>query len=58
MRKIALHSCTCLLFLSCVGGAGVVLFFIEAYRSTGDSTYLSDARAGADYLLAFVHKKI
>lgn len=105
MRKITLHSCACLLFLSCVGGAGerpyreaalqtarwlraaairtsdglvwaadpndtssittnlysgsagVVLFFIEAYRSTGDSTYLSEARAGADYLLAFVQKK-
>lgn len=34
------------------GSAGVVLFFIEAYRSTGDETYLKDARAGADYLLA------
>lgn len=34
------------------GNAGSVLFFIEAYRSTGDETYLKDARAGADYLLA------
>ena len=34
------------------GNAGSVLFFIEAYRSTGDGTYLKDARAGADYLLA------
>lgn len=34
------------------GNSGSVLFFIEAYRSTGDETYLKDARAGADYLLA------
>ncbi len=34
------------------GNAGTVLFFIEAYYSTGDETYLRDARAGADYLLA------
>lgn len=34
------------------GTPGVVLFFLEAYRSTGDQSYLKDARAGADYLLA------
>ncbi|MGH9944537.1 MAG: lanthionine synthetase LanC family protein, partial [Pyrinomonadaceae bacterium] len=34
------------------GTPGVVLFFLELYRSTGDQTYLKDARGGADYLLA------
>ena len=34
------------------GTPGVVLFFLELYRSTGDQTHLKDARAGADYLLA------
>ncbi|HKY05621.1 MAG TPA: lanthionine synthetase LanC family protein [Blastocatellia bacterium] len=34
------------------GVPGIVLFFLEAYRSTGDAAYLKDARAGADYLLA------
>ena len=34
------------------GTPGVVLFFLEAYRSTGDKSYLDDARAGADHLLA------
>jgi lantibiotic modifying enzyme len=34
------------------GSAGVVLFFIELARATGDSSYLSDARRGADYLAA------
>jgi lantibiotic modifying enzyme len=34
------------------GTPGVVLFFLDAYRSTGDQSYLRDARAGADYLLA------
>ncbi|HXG65972.1 MAG TPA: lanthionine synthetase LanC family protein [Blastocatellia bacterium] len=33
------------------GTPGVVLFFMEAYRSTGDESYLKDARSGADYLL-------
>jgi len=33
------------------GVAGVVLFFLEAYQSTRDETILTDARAGADYLL-------
>ena len=34
------------------GTSGVVLFFIEAARSTGDSSFLIDACAGADHLLA------
>ena len=34
------------------GSSGVVLFFLEAYRATGQTTYLDHARAGADYLLA------
>lgn len=33
------------------GTPGVVLFFIEAWRSTGDKSFLKDARAGADRLL-------
>ena len=33
------------------GTPGVVLFFIEAYRSTGDHLFLKDARDGADHLL-------
>jgi lantibiotic modifying enzyme len=32
------------------GTPGVVLFFIEAYRSTGSQEFLKEARAGADYL--------
>jgi lantibiotic modifying enzyme len=38
------------------GTPGVVLFFLEAYRSTGDRTFLTDARGGSDYLLAQVRK--
>src|SRR5436190_758546 len=34
------------------GVPSVVLFFLEAYHSTGDPTYLQDARAGAYYLIA------
>ena len=34
------------------GSSGVVLFFLEAYRATGQPAYLDQARAGADYLLA------
>ncbi len=34
------------------GSSGVVLFFLEAYRATGQPAYLDEARAGADYLLA------
>ncbi len=36
------------------GSAGVVLFFLEAYRTTGDSQLLADARAGADHLLSSI----
>jgi lantibiotic modifying enzyme len=36
------------------GVPGVVLFFLEAYKSTGDQSYLKDARTGADYLIAAV----
>jgi uncharacterized protein YyaL (SSP411 family) len=34
------------------GSAGIVLFFIELARATGDSSYLDDATRGADYLAA------
>lgn len=34
------------------GVPGIVLFFIEAYRTTNDAVYLQDARSGADYLIA------
>jgi lantibiotic modifying enzyme len=34
------------------GTPGVILFFLEGYRSTGDQSLLKDARAGADHLLA------
>jgi len=34
------------------GVPGVVLFFLQAFHSTGDPAYLADARGGADYLLA------
>lgn len=34
------------------GTPGVVLFFLEAHRTTGNPLYLKDARDGADYLLA------
>jgi len=34
------------------GVPGVVLFFLQAFHSTGDPDYLADARGGADYLLA------
>jgi lantibiotic modifying enzyme len=33
------------------GTPGIVLFFLEAYHSTGDHSFLKDARAGADHLL-------
>jgi len=36
------------------GVPGVVLFFLEAYRSTKDQSYLKDARTGADFLLAAI----
>lgn len=34
------------------GSAGIVLFFLELARATGDSAYLGDAGRGADYLAA------
>ena len=34
------------------GGAGVVLFFLELARATGDTSYLTDARRGADEIAA------
>jgi lantibiotic modifying enzyme len=34
------------------GMSGVVLFFLEAHRTTNDPAYLKDARSGADYLIA------
>jgi lantibiotic modifying enzyme len=34
------------------GTSGVILFFLEAYRSTADQSFLKDARSGADHLLA------
>jgi rhamnogalacturonyl hydrolase YesR len=34
------------------GNPGIVLFFIEAYRSTGNQDLLKEARDGADHLLA------
>jgi lantibiotic modifying enzyme len=34
------------------GTPGIILFFIEAYRTTGDKSFLDDARAGADQLMA------
>ena len=36
------------------GSAGIVLFFLEMYHSTGDSQYLAEAQAGADKLLDVV----
>ena len=39
------------------GTPGVVLFFLEAYYSTGDKEFLNEALAGADYLLATLEKE-
>ncbi|MCI0490814.1 MAG: hypothetical protein L0229_29835 [Blastocatellia bacterium] len=36
------------------GLAGKVIFFLEMHRATGDEKYLTDALAGADYLLATI----
>jgi lantibiotic modifying enzyme len=36
------------------GVSGIVLFWLEAYRSTKDESFLRDARRGADYLLASI----
>src|SRR5919202_4644944 len=34
------------------GNAGIVLFFLELARATGDDSYLHDARRGADQIAA------
>jgi lantibiotic modifying enzyme len=39
------------------GTPGVVLFFLEASYATGDRAYLTDARIGADYLLATLDRE-
>ena len=39
------------------GTPGVVLFFLEAYYTTGDTSFLDQARAGADYLLATLEQE-
>lgn len=39
------------------GTSGVVLFFLEAYRATHEKSYLEDATAGADYLLAVLDRQ-
>lgn len=36
------------------GTPGVLLFFLEAYRSTGDQSFLKNVRGGADHLLAIL----
>jgi hypothetical protein len=36
------------------GTPGVVLFFLEAWKQTGDARYLAAARAGADHLVEVV----
>ena len=33
------------------GSSGIILFFLEAYYTTGDTAYLNMAASGADYLL-------
>lgn len=39
------------------GTPGIVLFFLEAFYATGDDSFLEDARAGADYLIAALEKE-
>jgi lantibiotic modifying enzyme len=34
------------------GSAGIVLFFLQLAKATGDPSYLEDARKGADFLVA------
>src|SRR5262245_31743934 len=34
------------------GNAGIVLFFLELARATGDQSYLNDARSGASEIVA------
>lgn len=40
------------------GSAGVVLFFLEAYRAIKNEEYLQEAEAGADYLLSTIPESI
>ena len=40
------------------GSSGVVLFFLEMARSSGDPGYLVDARRGADHLLATLSEEL
>ena len=37
------------------GGAGVVLFFLQLAKATGDPSYLDDARRGTDFLVSTWH---
>jgi lantibiotic modifying enzyme len=39
------------------GTPGPILFFLEAYRYTGNRTFLNEGRRGADALLASISKK-
>ena len=39
------------------GSPGIILFFLEANRATGDRQLLSDARAGADHLLSVLREE-
>lgn len=34
------------------GMPGIVLFFLQVYKTTGDKSYLADAKLGADHLIA------
>jgi hypothetical protein len=34
------------------GSAGIVLFFLELAKASGDDSYLNDAKSGADYLVS------
>ncbi|MEE9129992.1 MAG: lanthionine synthetase LanC family protein [Phycisphaerales bacterium] len=40
------------------GTPGVILFFVELHRATGDSSHLDDAKRGSDDLLAAIPKQI
>jgi lantibiotic modifying enzyme len=40
------------------GTSGIVLFLVELARATGDKTYLEEAAAGADWLIATLPEKL
>jgi len=40
------------------GVSGIVLFFLELHRATGENRYLDEARRGADYLLATLPERL